>query len=484
MTKKLMPPEKFLQSFQQDFGSDFLREYLSKFDESGERGLRVNTLKISPHEFENISNLPLEKIEFFDGAYYLNTSNKLGNSVLHQAGAFYLQEPSSMIPVASVQDLGFQNKTILDLCASPGGKSTQIACLMHGTGLLVSNEIDSKRAETLFSNIERLGITNAVILNETPQNLSKNLSNKFDMIFVDAPCSGEGMFRKDETAILEWNENLKFYNHDRQLEILLEANKMLKQNGILVYSTCTFNTLENETTVHEFSTGFGYEILNVNTKIEPFTHAGLPLFDNIDLMKTRHFFPFSSRGEGQYVAVLKKISPNENMSKTPKKPQSFSVISSLTADYKILSEFVSKALQNFDLANFNIVKIGQKYFLVNKNVEVNCFDRLKIKSLGVMFGEIIKNRFEPAHQFFKAFGEYFANKINIKSDSDILKKYLKGEQLSLDEILTSHDTLSTQIVSNAYGVIFASGVSLGGVKVVDNMLKNHYPKGLRINNII
>lgn len=473
-------PVEFVQSFQNEFGDDFLQKYYISFKQSNIKGLRVNIQKISAEHFSQITQLNLEKISYFDGCFYVNSNDKLGNTVLHQAGAFYLQEPSSMIPVASVQNLDFANKCILDLCASPGGKTTQIASLMKESTLLVSNEIDSKRADVLFQNVERLGLKNIVVLNESPQNLSKNLTMKFDIIFVDAPCSGEGMFRKDNNAICEWNSGLKKFNHDRQLNILFEADKMLKTNGIIVYSTCTFNTLENEQTVDIFCSTQNYTIENVDSKVMPYLTNGKMINNNTALCKTKHFFPFFSKGEGQYVAILKKLSEDSVRLKT-RGSHSIEIVRTNSMEYKIICQFIHENLNDkFDLDTFNILKIGEKYHIISKQFDYTIYENLKIKSLGVILGEIVKNRLEVSHQFCKAYAQYFVNFINLQHNSEFLKKYIKGEQLFLHHIENSEDLISQNIAHNGYGVILANGVCLGGIKIINDEIKNHYPKALRM----
>lgn len=472
-------PQQFLDNFKADFGEQFLQDYLQCFTKPSVRGLRLNTNNIDAKTFEQICKLDISKIDFFNGAYYLNNSEKLGNTVLHQAGAYYLQEPSSMVPVASVQNLDFNGKLILDLCASPGGKSTQIACLMAENSLLVSNEIDPKRAEVLMQNIERFGTKNVIVLNESPERLAKNMEGVFDIIFVDAPCSGEGMFRKDQVAIDEWNAGLKQFNHLRQLKILESANKMLKTSGTLVYSTCTFNTLENEQTIQDFCKSFEYEIQDVCACVKPFLTNGKVLENNQELLKTKHFFPFKSLGEGQFVAVLKKLEQTSTHAK--KFSNSFGAIKTSSAEHKILMQFVNDNLTNLTLENFNIVKIGQKYYLINKNFDYKLFDNLKIKSLGVGMGEIIKNRLQISHQFFKSYGNHFVNYIDINHTSEILKSYIKGEQLYLQNMLNSNDILGYQILHNGYGVIKTNGLVVGGIKIVGDEVKNHYKKSLRLS---
>ena len=470
-------PQVFLQNFEKDFGKEDAEKYKLEFEKSPVRGIRFLSFKASPQLAIEKSGLNLESIPYFVNAFYLLSDDKMGNTILHQSGAIYLQEPSSMVPVASVKNFDFANKLVLDLCASPGGKTTQIASLMNGSGELLSNEIDTRRAKVLYSNVERLGIKNVVVANETPQNLAKKFSGIFDYIFVDAPCSGEGMFRKDKQAIVEWNENLKFYNKDRQLEILQSANKMLVDGGIIVYSTCTFNLVENESVVNDFAKNYNYEILPLDHSITNVTLSGKVIDNNINLQKTAHFVPYMAQGEGQFVAVLKKSGQNNNLLK---KPQN---LHPKFNDMNIIKEFFAQNLVANCYENFDFLINKEKICVLEKQNNLLCVDDVNTLTKGVILGEIIKNRLEIHHQFFSAYGKLFKNYVNLKFDSELLKKYVLGVELDLDEICSSADLIGEKNQANGYGVIMADGYSLGGYKLVDGKLKNHYPKALRINKI-
>ncbi|MBQ0017197.1 MAG: NOL1/NOP2/sun family putative RNA methylase [Clostridiales bacterium] len=478
--KSLPLPSDFLIDFENSFGKESLEMLKISHTEKSLKGLRVNNQKISNESFINNFDYEIEKVPYFDGAYYLNTDEKLGNTSLHQAGAFYIQEPSSMIPVASVKNLDFNNKVILDLCASPGGKSTQIASLMNNTGVLVSNEIDYKRAKILFSNIERMGYENVIVSNETPLNLSNKFQNTFDYIFVDAPCSGEGMFRKDNDAISNWNCNLKFSLQKTQLEILDCANKMLKNGGIIVYSTCTFNTVENEQVVDIFTNKYGYEIVLPQSEVVNCTVAGLELNNNDKLSNTRHFFPFNFRGEGQFVAVMKKHDGNTSENTCNNKKSN--VVSE-----KITSQEI-QFVKNFIKSNLNYGNIDDLHF-EKINGKINIYKTefnttgLNVLSKGVIFGDIKNGVITLHHQFFSAYGKYFKSFVDFKSDSDFVKRYMKGEELDVSLLSNSTDVIDCNIVDTDYAVIKVCGASLSGVKIVNGKLKNHYPKALRINLI-
>ena len=241
-------PAQFTNNMKTLLGTDF-EKYKKSMDEPSVRGLRINTIKTSIENFNAHFNLCVQDIPYEKNGRVLLSQEKLGNLPIHMTGMIYMQEPSSMLPVSTIDYKG--DEKVLDLCAAPGGKSTQVASYVTD-GLVVSNEIVTAIAKILFSNIERLGVKNSIILNDTPENISNNMQGFFDVVLVDAPCSGEGMFRKDNETIKEWSFDGILFNQERQLEILNCADKCLKQGGKLIYSTCTFSELEDEDVILKF----------------------------------------------------------------------------------------------------------------------------------------------------------------------------------------------------------------------------------------
>ena len=286
-------PESFSKNMQSLLGNDYPR-YIDSLSEKPKRGFRINKNCIDSGEvFDKFFNYDNKKLQGFDNLRELLVDDKIGNSVYHHAGMIYIQEPSSMLAVESLQPQNGDN--VLDMCSAPGGKAGQIL-EKDKTGVVVCNEIVRQRANILFSNIERQGFKNAIITSKKPEELSEIFVDYFDKILVDAPCSGEGMFRKDPETINEWNEGLPIFNHERQLSILKEADKMLKEGGVLVYSTCTFNLVENEYVVDKFSKTFNYTILPVHKDVLPFTVNGQTVNNNNDLffIVSKIFFIFFS----------------------------------------------------------------------------------------------------------------------------------------------------------------------------------------------
>lgn len=409
------------------------------------KGLRVNTLKCLPEKLCSLLDFELKKTPFCDEGFYIPSDVKsIGNNPLHHAGAFYVQEPSATSAVTMLDV--HEGDYVLDLCAAPGGKSTQIGAKLNGTGLLWSNEIVRSRANILLSNIERMGISNAVVSNCRPDELCKRLENRFDRILVDAPCSGEGMFRKND-AEREWSiEHVKSCAA-RQLLILNSAKDALKNGGYMVYSTCTFSKEENEGVISRFLTeNPDFELVDSGVTF------GRPTLDY-----ARRIFPMDG-GEGHFAAKLhKKGEPYSNYN-IPKKNNK---IDSKIFDFYD-SIFIDRPFgENIEVIKDKIIVLPQNYSFDVKG--------LQILRAGVILGEIVKNRIEPHHSAFTA-----AKKENCKSavDFDVNSKeiaaYLHGE-----EIAVSQDV-------KGYTAVCVNGITTGFGKASNSRLKNKYPKGLRI----
>lgn len=447
--------QTFLLNMKNLLGTDY-QNYVDSFSDASKRGMRVNQNYINYRDFEKCFEYPLKKIEGFDGLYTLETDKKIGNSVYHHSGMIYFQEPSSML--ASIA-LDIQpNDKVLDLCSAPGGKTSQILEKVKSE-VVVSNEIVFNRAQVLLSNIERQGFRNSLITCLDAETLAEEFPNYFDKILVDAPCSGEGMFRRDPKTIEEWNESLPEYNHKRQIEILKEADKMLKTDGYLLYSTCTFNTTENEQTVIKFCNEYGYEICDIQDKIKKVTREGFNINGNTELKKTRRCFPQDDFGEGQFVSLLRKTS--ENVFEEKRKRTAFQELS--RNEKELVKSFLKETIGRDDLF---LIKM-------NGNIYVSDIEFPKVEkglvSIGVKLGQIDKNRITPHHQFFKAYGNEFINKVELSKEQAY--QYLYGLELDNENGL------------KGYAIVSYQNVVLGGVKASNNSLKNHYPKGLRNNKI-
>ena len=424
--------EEFLSIMKSLLGDSY-DDFVKSYDEAPKRGLR-----------SRINNdIKKEKLKFGINEYLLLTDEKLGNSPIHHLGGIYLQEPSAMAPV-NIIDIN-PNWNVLDMCASPGGKSGQIAERLDN-GLLVSNEIDKKRCQTLFQNIERMGYDNVIVLNNDPADLVNNFKGFFDLIVLDAPCSGEGMFRKDSDAVSMWNLG-NVSSCAKRDELLLEyANSMLKTGGIIIYSTCTFSVEEDECQITNFLEKHDYSIIEPNINVLESGVSGL-------IKGPVRFYPHNSVGEGQFMCAIKK---NEDIDSSMKKGHYQKLESK---ELKLVNEFLNDTVENLSL---NLIKRNNQIYHLNADINL---DNLNVLNYGVKIGEIDK-RFIPNHHFFKVFGKYFKNKLELKLDDSNVIKYLRGEQLDIE-------------LPKGYGVIMIDGLALGGFKSSDGVLKNLYPKGLR-----
>lgn len=448
--KKL--PAEFAERMKSLLGEEF-EDYEKSLNEPAVRAFRVNTDKISVADFEKINIFSSDKIPYVENGYYFSYDG-IGNHPYHHAGMIYVQEPAAMAPVECVK-INPEWK-ILDLCAAPGGKSSQIKNKLGEKGVLVSNEVIPSRCKILTGNIERMGFKNTVTTCMSPQKIAKAFPEAFDMIMVDAPCSGEGMFRKDDTAIDEWSpENVKMCA-ERQAEILECAVKMLKTGGFIVYATCTFSLEENEMTVAAFLQRHPeFELVPVNEKVRKNTADGIHFegckCENINY--ARRFYPHKNSGEGQFMAVLQDMT--EANSEIPYAPFANEKID------KVVTDFLDDVLISYNKENVLMYNGNPVYFTpdfpVRKGTAFSC---------GVTIGEIRKNYIQPHHQFFMALGKAFRRKILLSADGDEIKKYLHGEEFSTD-------------CPNGWAAVLVDGCTVGGVKVSNGRAKNHYPKGLR-----
>ena len=459
-------PIEYVSQMKELLGEDY-KNYERALNEKPVRGLRVNKVKVSVSEFLNSSEISknLTKLGYAEDGFVLDDNDKIGNTAEHLTGQIYIQEPSSMIPVCSSGiDKEDRPLLILDLCASPGGKTGQIASRAPEGSIIFSNEIIKSRAEVLQSNVERLGLKNVVILNEEPKNL-KIFAGVFDYVFVDAPCSGEGMFRKNPETINEWSSENVQRCFERQKEILEIAQNLVCAGGKLVYSTCTYNKFEDEAVVDWLLENFNFELQDVPEEIKNVTISSNITHGNKDF--ARKFLPYSGAGEGQFVAVFEN---KDEMRKTAlySKKHYRSVSQIGQSENKLVKEFAASSLLE-EFSWRDLYRVGGSIFFAPKgfNTELQtALEELKFLAVGVKIGTIEKGRFEPSHNIFMALADKFKHKIELTPEE--LKKYMHGEELSTD------------ISAKGYGVVTVGGYGVGGVKIVQNRLKNLYPRGLRI----
>ena len=429
-------------------------DFAASYDRPRAVGLRLNPLKTKTPP--SLAQFGLRPVPWAENGYYYDPDTRPGLSAYHEAGLYYLQEASAMAPVGllDVQP----GMKVLDLCAAPGGKTTQLAAALDGKGLLVCNEINPKRAKILSRNIERLGVANALVLNEHPQRLEERFAGYFDRILVDAPCSGEGMFRKEEAAVTDWSPETVEMCARRQGEILESAAKMLRPGGKLVYSTCTFAPSENEGAVSRFL--HSHQDFSVVQEDAPWFSPGQPgwVDDPADgLEHTFRLWPHRLLGEGHYAAVLKK---DGEAVTTPPSRRGRDTSPCTGEAEKLLAEFQKQ--YGLEVPAGKLLTFGASLFLVPE--ELPELRGLKVLRPGLELGEMLKNRFEPAHAW--ALWLKTANSVvDFAADSEEIEKYLRGETLSGPQ--------------TGWTLVTVDGLSLGWVKGSGGILKNHFPKALR-----
>ena len=423
-------PEQFKKRMANLLGESF-GEFLASYEKKPCKAVRVNTLKISVEEFEALAPVPLTKrVPWEQNGFYVD-SERAGKTIAHAAGLYYVQEPSAMCAAPMLSVTG--GERVLDLCSAPGGKGTQLAQAMNGEGIIVLNEINFSRAKILSRNVERLGIRNAVVTCAPPEAVARAFEGYFDKIIVDAPCSGEGMFKKEEQAVQEWSESAVTACAVRQKLILQSAKKALRRGGLLVYSTCTFAREEDEEQIENFL-------------------AENPEFS---LIKSEKLYPHEVEGEGHFAALLIKKGGEEG-EVAPFVPQ--------FKDKKLIKvyrEFEQSFLKTPLFENLHLAE-DTLYSLPDNCPEVN----LQVLRMGVRLGAFKNGRFEPDHSLAMALNKEQADCIEVDGKTALC--YLGGNTFDCDSSLSG------------WKVVTHLGFPLGWCKAVGGTAKNHLPKGIRI----
>lgn len=466
--KNVQLPEAYIRQMQALLGREEAERFLDSYNEARVYGLRFNPLKGQRPIGDQAAALEqpfhLEPVPWCKTGYYYDEAARPGKHPYHTAGLYYIQEPSAMSAAELLK--AKPGETILDFAAAPGGKTTQIAGSMKGEGLLIANEIHPARAKILSENVERLGIRNAVVTNAAPHELSRKFPAFFDRIMLDSPCSGEGMFRKDEDAAAEWSEAHVAYCAERSSEILEHAAIMLKPGGVLVYSTCTFNRAENEEAIERFV-------------------AGHPSFR---VEQIERLWPHQVRGEGHFVARLRKASEEEQLAaaecveadepargkdkRRNRDKRSAGRSKPLTAEMALFHSFAEQALPGFSLGPGEPLRFGDALYWLPHQTSGSFgaaeLDGLKVPRPGLHLGDIRKNRLEPAHALALAVHPDDAAWVqSYPPDAPEIAAYLRGE------------TLPAEGDRSGWGLVAVDGLPLGWVKASGGQLKNHLPKGLR-----
>ncbi|MCR4922423.1 MAG: RsmF rRNA methyltransferase first C-terminal domain-containing protein [Lachnospiraceae bacterium] len=424
-------------------------DFIESYKREVYRSLRLNPLKTDKAQFlMQERDFKLKEVEWEENGFYYDSKDSPGKDPYHEAGVYYIQEASAMYPV-NLLDVKEEDLKILDLCSAPGGKSSQIAGRMKGRGILFANEIVPQRAEILCENMERMGVENALILNEDPEHLKEMFFDYFDRILIDAPCSGEGMFKKNESAIREWStENVEMCAK-RQDAILDAASAMLKPGGRLVYSTCTFSPMEDEECVDRFlSRHSDYKLLS-SDKLYPHKIKGEGQFAASFIREEKDFYPYCVNKEEKSIKG-REIAP--------------------------FIDFIKTVLKDGD---DYIKKTEDRPFIINKDkLYLGPKGMPKLKGLrcirpGLWLGSFKKGRFEPSHALALSLRpEEVKNYVNLdlKKEGDLIRDYLKGLTFEYKG-------------EKGFYLICVDGYSLGWGKLSGSIMKNHYPKGLRLTNI-
>ena len=440
MSDQTFLPIDFVNRMEQDLGPDF-HAFLRSYDENKISALRFNPIKADDAAKAAIGNMLTGSVEWSPNGYYYDEDARPGLHPYHSAGVYYIQDASAQLPVEMLSPN--PGDFCLDLCAAPGGKSTQIAGYLDGQGILVSNEPMKNRAKILSENVERLGIKNCIVTSEYPDKLAERFVEYFDKIMVDAPCSGEGMFRKNHDACSEWSLESVEMCAARQAEILDRAYEMLIPGGRMCYSTCTFARLEDEEAVAAF----------------------ISRHPDMKLIKEQRLWPHQVKGEGHYAALLEKADADNRYEECKDNRETYSlkkINDKILNDYLI---FIKETMTNPKEWRGNLLLLNDLLYMLPENCPD--FDGLHVLRGGLFLGTLKKNRFEPSHALALALKPFeVTNSHNLSSDSAEIDAYLTGQSIRCD-------------VKDGWTLITVDGYSIGWGKAVKGQIKNHYPKGLR-----
>lgn len=458
--------------------------FYESFDAEPRRGLRFNRLKIKNSPKNDLlvqMHQDVEQVPWCPDGFYVSDFSS-GKDAYYHAGVYYIQEPSAMLPA---EVLGAQpGDKVLDLCAAPGGKATRIGADLKGKGLLVANEISEERSRALLRNIELFGIENAVITNETPLKLEKSFASFFDRILIDAPCSGEGMFRRDRNAVKSWERYGPASCEVMQREILTSAHHMLAPGGHIVYSTCTFGTSENEDMIDWFLSSFPeYDVIS-HPEIKGITESGGQYFNG-----SMRIWPQHGQGDGHFCVHLHKridaaVFLNEKSDRKVNRQEPSRLYSTRSAAAALLA-FAREVLEDraYDAYSETVkeqfILQGEKCHLMP--VPVSAFDGLKVVKMGAFPGEVKTTPkglvYIPSHALALSFSRdqvKDSHFLSIGRDDDRMVRYLRGETI----LLSSEE--SRLLSDNAYILICVDGFSVGWGKSNGNSIKNLYPKAWRL----
>lgn len=455
-------PEQF-ETKMKDLLKEEFDEYISCYDEPRYYGLRVNTGKISPEEFEKICPFEIHPIPWIENGYYYDGENVVPSKhPYYFAGLYYLQEPSAMTPANRLPVE--PGDKVLDVCAAPGGKATELGAKLKGEGVLIANDISNSRAKGLLKNIEVFGIGNVLVLSEEPGKLESYFPEYFDKILIDAPCSGEGMFRKDKKMVKAWEEHGPEFFCNIQKSIVLQAARMLKPGGMMLYSTCTFDGRENEGMIEHLISNYPeFKILEM-TPYEGFTNGMPELTESKDeaFKNTVRIFPHKMQGEGHFLALLQKGEQVDG-------PE----LTAVKKNKKKLPEDLESFLKdvNWEIDGVRLDIHGERVYYMPENLPD--VKGIRFLRTGLLLGELKKNRFEPSQALAMCLKkEEYKKVLDFSVEDDRIRRYLKGETLDVDDMVTSKD--------KGWYLVCVDGYPLGFGKLGNGTLKNKYLPGWRL----
>ena len=454
-------PVAFIKNMREILGEEGLAEYLDSFEKPKFTGLRVNTSKISVEEFLRISPFKLRRVPWTENGFYYTEEDSPTHHPYYYAGLYYIQEPSAMAPAAVLPVE--RGERVLDLCAAPGGKATELGAKLNHTGLLVANDASASRTKALLKNLEVFGIPNLLVTSEMGDRLDRYFHECFDKILIDAPCSGEGMFRKQAHMIPAWEKQGPEVFANMQREILRQAAELLKPGGTMLYSTCTFSKLENEGSIDGFLAEHPEFTLEEIPRQEGFC-SGMPelVGSRFPLERCVRLFPHKIDGEGHFLALLKKAGE-----KIPGAPEPAGRPGRIPAE---LEAFLQDVSMPMELSR--IVVKDTKVFLMPEGVG-RC-PGLRFLRSGLYLGELLKKRFEPSQAFAMALKkEEYASVIDLSAADDRVIRYLKGETLEIEDGESSRP--------EGWQLVCVDGYPLGWGKLIRGTLRNKYFSGWRMN---
>ncbi len=471
-------PDKFTDKMQQLLGNEY-DDYLACFDEPRYYGLRVNTGKISVEKFRQICPFEIIPVPWIsNGFYYDGDQTTPSKHPYYAAGLYYLQEPSAMTPADRLPIE--PGDRVLDLCAAPGGKATELGAKLGGTGLLAANDISNSRARGLLKNIEVFGIGNVLVLSEEPGKLTDYFPEYFDKILIDAPCSGEGMFRKDRKMIRAWEEHGPGYFRNIQKSIILQAAQMLRPGGQMLYSTCTFDPMENEGIIRhlihkrpefEIEEMKGYEgfVNGIPEAVDQSEYG--EILNEEALRKTVRIFPHRMKGEGHFLALLQKGNIRKASVEWEREPEREcggfrEKKTALPEEFLRFLSDVEKDLEPKRMALF-----GEKIYYMPEGLP----DMRGIRFLrtGLLLGELKKNRFEPSQAFAMSLKkEEYRRVFDFPVQDGRVMRYLKGETLDVSDLADTKE--------KGWYLVCVDSFPLGWGKLGSGMLKNKYLPGWRL----